>query len=99
MEILQTYKFNNFPSLLKDVPMGCKDTGLPEPLFKNHNVSFLTFERITRQPYNDNLCLFRALALSLHGNEKLEEENSKVFNFFSSLTLRKETFQKFKVFI
>ena len=31
---------------------------------------------------NDNLCLFRALALHLHGNEKLEEETSKNFNFF-----------------
>ena len=42
----------------------------------------LTFERNTRQPYNDNLCLFRALALYLHGNEKLEEETSKIFNLF-----------------
>ena len=45
-------------------------------------MNFLIFERITKQPYNDNLCLFRALALSLHGNEKLEEENSKIFNLF-----------------
>ena len=59
-----------FASLLKDVPMGCKDTVLPEPLLKNHNVNCLAFVRNTRQPYNDNLCLFRALALHLHGNEK-----------------------------
>ena len=71
-----------FNSLLKDVPMGCKDTVLPEPLFKNHVVNCLTSERNTRQPYNDNLCLFRALALHLHGNEKLEEETSKSFNLF-----------------
>ena len=71
-----------FASLLKDVPMGWKDTVLPEPLLKNHNVNCLTFERNTRQPYNDNLCLFRALALHLHGNEKLEEETSKIFNLF-----------------
>ena len=32
------------------------------------------------QPYNDNLCLFRALALHLHGNKTLEEETSKNFN-------------------
>ena len=79
------YKLTNltyFASLLKDVPMGCKDTVLPEPLLKNHNVNCLTFERNTRQPYNDNLCLFRALALHLHGNEKLEEETSKIFNLF-----------------
>ena len=60
--------------------MGCKDTVLPEPLLKNHNVNCRTFERNTSQPYNDNLCLFRALALHLHGNEKLEEETSKSFN-------------------
>ena len=71
-----------FASLLKDVPMGCKNTVLPEPLLKNHNVNYLTFERNTRQPYNDNLCLLRALALRLHGNEKLEDESSKVFNLF-----------------
>ena len=69
-------------SLLKDVPMGCKDRVLPEPLLKNHNVNWLTFERNTNQPYNDNLCLFRALALHLHGNKKLEEETSRKFNIF-----------------
>ena len=43
----------------------------------------LTFERNTRQPYNDNFCFSRALALHLHGNELLEEEEtSKLFNFF-----------------
>ena len=42
----------------------------------------LTFGRKTLEPYNDNLCLFRALALQLHGNENLEEETSKNFNPF-----------------
>ena len=77
------YKLTNltiFGSLLKDVPMGCKDTVLAEPLLKNHNVNCLTFERNTLQPSNDNLCLFRALALHLHGNKKLEEKTSKIFN-------------------
>ena len=79
------YKLTNltiFASLLKDVPMGCKDTILPEPLLKKHNENCLTYERNTRQPYNDNLRLFRALALHLHGNEELEEETSKIFNLF-----------------
>ena len=77
---LKKYKLTNitiFAALLKDVPMGCKDTVLPEPLLKNGKVSCLTFERNIKQPYNDNLCLFTALALYLHGNEKLEEETSK----------------------
>ena len=78
------YKLTNltiFASLLmyEDVPMGCKDTVFPEPLLRICNVNCLTLERNTRQPYNDNLCLFRALALHMHGNEKLEE-TSKTFN-------------------
>ena len=36
----------------------------------------------TRQPYNDNLCLFRAFALHLHGNQRLEEGTWKLFNLF-----------------
>ena len=62
--------------------MGCKDTVLPEPLLRYGNVKCFTFERNTSQPYNDNLCLFRALALHLHGNEKLEEETPKKFSLF-----------------
>ena len=73
----KVYKLSNltiFASLLKDVPMGCKDTVSNESLLKNCNANCLTFERNTLQPYNDNLCLFSALALHLHGNKKLEEE-------------------------
>ena len=60
--------------------MGCKDTVLPEPLLRKCDVNCFTFERNTRQTYNDNICLFSALALHLHGNKKLEEETSKIFN-------------------
>ena len=41
------YKLTNltiFVSLLKDVHTGCKDTVLPEPVLKIHNVNCLTFE-------------------------------------------------------
>ena len=79
------YKLTNltvFVALLKDVPMGCKDSVLPKPLLKNQNVNCLTCEQNTKKPYKDNLCLFRALALHLHGNERFEEETSKIFNLF-----------------
>ena len=79
------YKLTNltiFAALLKDLRMGCKDAVLPEPLLRNGTINCLTFEENTRQPYNDNLCLFRALALHLHGNQRLEEETSKIFNLF-----------------
>ena len=42
------YKLTNltlFAAPLKDVPMGCKDSVLPEPLLKNQNVNCLTFEK------------------------------------------------------
>ena len=77
------YKLTNltiFASFLKDVPMGCKDTILPEPLLRNRNVTCLTFEKNTKQTYNDNLCVLRAFALHLHVNENLEEETSRIFN-------------------
>ena len=79
------YKLTNltiFASLLKDVPLGCKDTVLLEPLLKNDNMNCLTYEKETLQPYNDNLRLFRAIALHFHGNKKLEEETSKMFKLF-----------------
>ena len=57
-----------FAVLLKDVPMGCRNAVLPEPLLKNCTINCLTFEENTRQPNNDNLCLFCAFALLLHGN-------------------------------
>ena len=79
------YKLTNltvFAALLKDVPMGCKDAVLHEPLPKNHTINRLTFEENTRKPFNNNLCLFRALALHIHRNQRLAEENSILFNLF-----------------
>ena len=67
------YKLTNltvFAALLKDVPMGFKNALLPEPLLKNCTINCLTYEENTRQSNNDNLCLFRALALHLHGKMK-----------------------------
>ena len=58
-----------FAALLKDIPMGCKNAVSPEPRLKNHTINCLMFEENMRQPLNDNLCLFRALALHMHGNQ------------------------------
>ena len=79
------YKLTNltvFAALLKDIPLGCKNAVSPELLLKNQTINCLTYEENTRQPYNDNLCLFGALALHLHGTQRLEEETSKLFNLF-----------------
>ena len=75
-------KLTVFAALLKDVPMGCKDVVLPEPLLRNGTINCLTYEENTRQPYNDKLCISRVHALHLHGTQQLEEETSKLFNLF-----------------
>ena len=64
------------------VPMGCKDTVSPEPLLRTCKVNCLLSKRNMLQPYNDNICLFRALALHLHGNKKLEEDTLNFFKLF-----------------
>ena len=78
------YKLRNltvFAALLKDVPMGCKDSGTTERLLKNQLVN----EQNTKKPYKDNICLFRALALHLNGNERLEGETSEIFELFLNI--------------
>ena len=62
--------------------MGCKNAVLSEPLLKNHTINCLPYEEKTRQPYNDNLCLFRARALHLHRSQQVEEKTSTLFNLF-----------------
>ena len=71
----------NSASLLKDIPIGCKDTVLPEPISKSTK-GIVLLSRGIRQPYNENLCLLRAPALYLHGNDKLEEETAKILKLF-----------------
>ena len=80
--------------------MGGKDAVLPESLLKNHTVIFLTYEQNTKKPYKDNLCLFRALALHLHGKERLEEEIKKYRSYSISFLLIEQilTLQNFKEF-
>ena len=79
----QFYKLTNltvFAALLKNEPMGFKDAVLPEPQLRNGTINCLMFEENTRQPNNDNLCLFRAL--HMHGNQRLEGKTSILFIFF-----------------
>ena len=57
--------------------MGWKNAVLPERLMRNGTINWLTFEENTRQQYNDNLCLFHALALHLYGTRRPEEETPK----------------------
>ena len=79
------YRLKNltvFAALLKDVTMGWKDAVLPELLLRSGTITCLNFEENTRQPYNNNLCLSRSIALHLHGSQRLEVKTAKIFNFF-----------------
>ena len=62
--------------------MGCNDAVLPNPLLKNCTINCITIEENTRQPYNDNRCLYCPFVLHLHKNQQLEEETAKIFNLF-----------------
>ena len=64
-------------------------------LQKNHTVDCLTYEETTRKPYDDSLCLFRALALHLYGKGWLEGKTSIFFNPFLETSGRTDpaTFQ------
>ena len=73
-----------FAALLNDIPMGCRDAVLPKPLLKNHTINCLAYAENTKQPYNDNLCLFQTVALHSHGTQRLQVKTSNLFNLFSN---------------
>ena len=74
---------NIFDALLKNIPMGCPDSVLPEPLLKNHSVNCLLSHK-DKQPYKDHLCLFRGLTRCLLGHSKLDAHTSQLFTEFIS---------------
>ena len=80
METLQADKCYHFAAVLKEVPLDSKYNVLPDPFLKIHSVKSLTYEENTGKPYTDKYCLFRALALHSHRNERLEKETYKLFN-------------------
>ena len=62
--------------------MCCQDAVLAKLLLRNRTVTCLTYEKNTREPYNDKFHLFEALTLHFHGSQRLEKETSKIFNTF-----------------
>ena len=61
--------------------MVCKDEVLPKQFLNKCTINSFPFEANTSQPYNENLCHFRAPAPHLHVTQRLEEETSKLLNF------------------
>ena len=72
-----------FAALLKNIPMGCPDSVLPEPLLKNHSFNCLLSNK-DKEPYKDHLCLFRALAMHMNGHKNLDSHTSRYFTDFIS---------------
>ena len=75
-----------FAALLKNIPMGCPDSVLPEPLLKNHSVNCLLSNK-DKEPYKDHLCLFRALAMYMNGHNDLDTHTSRYFTEFITKSL------------
>ena len=76
-------KVTIFAALLKNIPMGCPDSVLPEPLLRHKQVNCLLSDK-DKQPYKDHLCLFRALTLYSHGHSNLDAHTSQLFTEFIS---------------
>ena len=62
--------------------MGCPESVIPEPLLRNNHVNCFISDQNTKQPYNENLCLFRARLIHSRGTTNLETPTSKNFNIF-----------------
>ena len=70
-----------FAALLKNIPMGCPDSVLPEPLLRHTQVNCLLSNK-DKEPYKDHLCLFRALAMYMNGHNDLDSHTSRYFTDF-----------------
>ena len=65
--------------------MGCTDSTLPEPLLRNPEVNCLVSNG-HNEPYNDNLCLFRAIAIHLFGSVDVELHATDIFHNFITVS-------------
>ena len=72
-----------FAALLKNIPMGCADCVLPEPLLR-HTQVYCLFSNKDKEPYKDHLCLFRSLAMYMNGHNDLDSHTSRYFTEFVS---------------
>ena len=82
VEVFLTNKLDNTCCSTERYVNGLQGCGSARISPKKSYSKCLTYEQKTKKPYKGSLCLFRALALHLHGNERLEEETSKLFNLF-----------------
>ena len=78
------YKLTNltvFAALLKDVPMGCEDSALPELLLENQNVNCLTSKKI-QESLTMTIYAFPEQLLSIYLTTKnWRRKHPKISNF------------------
>ena len=74
-----------FSASIKDVPMGCRNAALYEPPMKNCTINSLLYVENKRQALDVNWCPFYAFSLNLHINQRLPEENSKLYISFRNI--------------
>ena len=77
MEIDKNYK-HSFYCTLTNFPLGCTNIVLPEFLNKRRGLRFLVSNPQTREVFNDNLCLFRCLAV--HRNVQNIERSVEIYS-------------------
>ena len=91
MELLLCYKFH---FLLSGVPLGCMTQNIPSISLRNGYVKCFVSD-CNKKPYQDNLCMFRALSYEIHGSDELQQNTLKLMQNFLSATRRdEETFPR-----
>ena len=74
-----------FVFLLSGVPLGCVQKSIPPSLLRNPLVKCFVSD-CELKPYQDNLCMFRALAYELNGSVNLQQNTEKLTQMFLSAT-------------
>ena len=74
-----------FVFLLSGVPLGCVQQSIPPSLLRNPLVKCFVSD-CELKPYQDNLCMFRALAYELIGSINLQQNTEKLTQMFLSAT-------------
>ena len=67
-----------FAAILKEIPLGCQNLEIPSRILKNKKIVCLTTNSSCK-PYNDNLCLLRAVTFHLTGRHNLDEQTVNLF--------------------
>ena len=67
-----------FAAILKEIPLGCQNVEIPSRVLKNKKIVCPTTSS-SCNPYNDNLCLLRAVTFHLTGRHNLEEQTANLF--------------------